>query len=92
MVKRLFPLADRVILTRPHSERALPLDALLPVARRFNKKVERFADAGDALRSALSRAGKEDLVCVAGSLYLVGEIKKIQQAGGLDATPGERAR
>ena len=27
MVRRLFPLADRVILTRPHSERALPLDA-----------------------------------------------------------------
>ncbi len=92
MVRRLFPLADRVILTRPHSERALPLDALLPVARRFHKKVERFANAGDALRFALSRAGKEDLVCVAGSLYLVGEIKKIQQAGGLDATPGERAR
>ena len=37
---------------------------------------------GDALRSALSLAGKEDLVCVAGSLYLVGEIKKIHQAGG----------
>ncbi len=92
MVGRLFPLADRVILTRPHSERALPLDALLPVARRFNKKVERFADPGDALRSALSRAAKEDLVCVAGSLYLVGEIKKIQQAGGLDAIPEERAR
>ncbi|MBE0556518.1 MAG: bifunctional folylpolyglutamate synthase/dihydrofolate synthase [Proteobacteria bacterium] len=92
MVRRLFPLADRVILTRPNSERALPLEVLLPVARRYHKDVERCADPGDALLSALSRAGKEDLVCVVGSLYLVGEIKKIHRAGGLDAAPGERAR
>ena len=92
MVRRLFPLADRVILTRPHSERALPLDALLPVARRFHRNVELCANPGDALRSALLRAGKEDLVCVAGSLYLVGEIKKIQQAGGSDTVPEEKAR
>ena len=93
MVRRLFPLADRVILTRPHSERALPLDVLLPVARRFHKVIELCTNPGDALRSALSRAGKEDLVCVAGSLYLVGEIKKIHQAGGRsDRIPEERAR
>jgi len=92
MVRRLFPLADRVILTRPHSERALPLDVLLPVARRYHRDVELCANPGGALLSALSRAGKEDLVCVAGSLYLVGEIKEIHQAGGVDAIPGERAR
>jgi dihydrofolate synthase/folylpolyglutamate synthase len=93
MVRRLFPLADRVILTRPHSKRALPLDVLLPVARRFHKVIELCANPGDALLSALSRAGKEDLVCVAGSLYLVGEIKKIHQAGGgVDQIPEERPR
>jgi dihydrofolate synthase/folylpolyglutamate synthase len=91
MVRRLFPLADRVILTRPRSERALSLGVLLPAARRYHRDVELCANPGDALRSALSRAGTEDLVCVAGSLYLVGEIKKIHQAGGLDAIPGERA-
>jgi dihydrofolate synthase/folylpolyglutamate synthase len=92
MVRRLFPLADRVILTRPHSERALPLDVLLPVARRFHKNVEGCANPGDALRSALLRAGQEDLVCAAGSLYLVGEIKKIHQAGRSDTIPGEKGR
>ncbi len=93
MIRRLFPLADWVILTRPHSVRALPLDTLLPVARRFHGDVELCANPGDALRSALIRAGKEDLVCVAGSLYLVGEIKKIHQAGGRsDTIPEEKAR
>ena len=81
MVKRLFPLAEGVILTRPDSERALPLDVLLPVARKFHKKIQAIERPGDALKQALSQAGKGDLVCVAGSLYLVGEIKRIHQAG-----------
>ena len=81
MVKKLLPLADRVILTRPTSERSLPLDLLLPVARRFHGAAERIDKPGDALTSAISQAGAEDLICVAGSLYLVGEIKKIHQSG-----------
>ena len=76
MARRLLPLADRVILTRPHSERALPPDSLRPLAEKFNKAIEVIDDPGDALRRALSLAGKDDLVCAAGSLYLVGEIKR----------------
>jgi dihydrofolate synthase / folylpolyglutamate synthase len=87
MVKLLFPLADRIILTRPHSDRSLPLDLLLPVARGVHGNVACIENPGDALRSALLRAAKEDLVCVAGSLYLVGEIKKIHQTAGPDAIP-----
>ncbi|MHB9097475.1 MAG: bifunctional folylpolyglutamate synthase/dihydrofolate synthase [Syntrophales bacterium] len=83
MAKRLLPLADRVILTRPNSERSLSPDLLLPVARMFHPTVERIDNPADALRSALSGAGKEDLICVAGSLYLVGEIKKIHQGGSV---------
>ena len=80
MAKRLFPLADRVFLTCPHSERTLPPAALLPAARRFHPAVEVVENPGDALQHALSLAGKEDLVCAAGSLYLVGEIKKCHGA------------
>lgn len=86
MAKRIFPLADRVFLTCPYSERALSPAALLPAARRFHPAVEVVENPGDALRRALSLAGKEDLVCAAGSLYLVGEIKKCHGAmskGGL---------
>jgi dihydrofolate synthase/folylpolyglutamate synthase len=76
MARRLFPLADRVILTRPHSERALPTDSLRPLAAKYNRAVEVVDDPGNALMRALSLAGKEDLVCAAGSLYLVAEIKR----------------
>jgi dihydrofolate synthase/folylpolyglutamate synthase len=88
MARRLFPLADRVILTRPHSERALSPEDLRPVAGKFHKDIEVVENPGDALRYSLSLAGKEDIVCVAGSLYLVGEIKRLQRirkGDGMDA-------
>jgi len=79
MAKRLFPLADRVIITRPPCDRALDLEVFLPVASEFNGNVEVVQNPGEALRQAVFLAQKEDLICVAGSLYLVGEIKKIYQ-------------
>jgi len=86
MVKRLFPLADRVILTRPHSGRALSPERLLASAGASFPDVEVIEDPGVALRHALLLAGKEDLVCAAGSLYLVGEIKKLHRLMGAGKT------
>jgi dihydrofolate synthase / folylpolyglutamate synthase len=77
MAKRLFPLADAVIITRPPSERALDPELLHPIALEFNKNIKIVASPGNALRYAFELAGNNDLVCVAGSLYLVGEIKKV---------------
>mgnify|MGYP001575360822 CR=1 FL=1 len=77
MAKMLFPLADALIITRPPSERALPPDILHSIALEFNKNIEIIASPRDALRHALEISGDTDLVCVAGSLYLVGEIKKV---------------
>jgi dihydrofolate synthase / folylpolyglutamate synthase len=79
MARRLFPLADRVILTRPHSDRALSPLRLQTLAGAGSRNVEVIEDPGAALRHALSQAGQEDLVCAAGSLYLVGEIKKLHR-------------
>ncbi len=76
MARKLFPLADRLFLTRPPGGRALSPDLLLPLARKVHPDVEIVEKPGDALGRALSLAGKKDLVCVAGSLYLVGEIKR----------------
>jgi len=90
MARRLFSLADRVILTHPQSERALPPDSLRPLAEKFNKAIEVINNPGDALRRALSLAGKNDLVCAAGSLYLVGEIKRRHRINSGDTGGVER--
>jgi dihydrofolate synthase/folylpolyglutamate synthase len=85
MARRLFPLADRVILTRPNSERAVSPRELLESVREIAPNAVVIDDPAAALEEALSMALAGDLVCAAGSLYLVGEIKKLCQtvkAGG----------
>jgi len=77
MIRRLAPLAHRVILTRPPEERALVPEALAAEARRWNPNVETVDDPRQAVRNALKKAGRDDLVCVAGSLYLVGAVRPL---------------
>ena len=77
MLKKLLPLGDRLILTTPDTERAMPPEALLPVAKRYLRKIEIVKKPREALKRALSIADKNDLICVTGSLYLVGEIKRV---------------
>lgn len=72
------PLADRIIFTRPESERsATPeqLAAILPAAER--SKAQSAPTVAEALALAAAMAQGGDLICVAGSLYLVGAARKI---------------
>jgi dihydrofolate synthase/folylpolyglutamate synthase len=76
MLRKLAPLADTIIVTRPKEERALQPDALRSVAHHYNKNVEVIDDSRQALLHAVRLARAHDLICVTGSLYLVGEIKQ----------------
>lgn len=67
---RIFPLFDRVVLTRPDPERAMPLDELASIACELGVGAERLESPVDALRYALS--GEPLVVVVFGSLYLAG--------------------
>jgi len=73
MMKDIRSVADWVILTGPRNERALSPDILLPMARRGGFPARVVADPREACREAVKEAGPEDLVCVAGSLYLAGD-------------------
>ncbi len=77
MAKRLFPLADRIVLTRPPSERSLAPQVLAALASEFNDKVEILEEPEDALNRSFFLAGEDDAICAAGSLYLVGEMKRV---------------
>jgi dihydrofolate synthase/folylpolyglutamate synthase len=75
MMSNLLPLADLLVLTRPHMERAAPLELLRKHASPWKKPTLEFPDVGAALEKAMGEAGKEDLVVVTGSLYTVGEAR-----------------
>lgn len=76
----LFPKADRLILTRSSNSRARsPEDLLDAVPEYVDRDRISLADTvEEALRTALGRfAGPNRLVLVTGSLYLVGEARRI---------------
>jgi dihydrofolate synthase / folylpolyglutamate synthase len=75
MVKRLCPLADEVIITLPDTDRAVPPEALQSIISKYCRKTEVVTKPIDAFRKAISVATADDLICVCGSLYLVGEVK-----------------
>lgn len=76
MLKKLLPFFHHVIFTRPKTERAVGLSELTMTARMYGCVADAVEDSGDAMQRALSLAGRDDLICVTGSLYLVGEIKE----------------
>ncbi len=74
----IVPLADRIIFTRPESERSATPEqfmAILPEEER--SKATGAPTVGEALILAADMAQSGDLICVAGSLYLVGAARKI---------------
>lgn len=76
MLRNLSPLADNLILTRPESERAQSPAMILQAARQYHRSVIMTEKPEEALRMALAAAGQYDLICVAGSLYLIGAVKR----------------
>lgn len=74
-VTRVFTdLADLVVLTRSANPRAVPPDKLTIFFRNKDTRVTRNVD--QARKLALGLAGKQDLILVTGSLFVVGEFKR----------------
>ena len=76
MLKKLVPFADLLIVTKPDTIRTMPPEAIMKAAQLYRKRIEVVENSREALKRALSMADPDDLVCVTGSLYLVGEIKR----------------
>ncbi len=71
----LSPLADRIILTRPGTDRAASPALLRKALGRNGKKAEVIEDFRKAIDKGLSLTGEEDILCITGSLYTVGEAR-----------------
>jgi len=74
----LGPLASAVVVSEPPwKSRAGFAGTVALEARRYCSQVEEHDDPAAALERALAEAGPDDLVVVAGSLYLVGTIRDL---------------
>jgi dihydrofolate synthase/folylpolyglutamate synthase len=72
---QLLPVCSRVILTSPKIDRALPVDILYPIAASITADVQMIPDVSRAITVAVQNARPDEVICVAGSLYVVGEAK-----------------
>ena len=73
----LFPLARQVILTRfPFFKGASP-DEIESKTRKFRSRIIKEPDPSQAMSLALRSAGPAGCVLATGSLFLIGEIKKL---------------
>ena len=84
IISELFPLFDEVIVTRSRHPRAMAPAPLAAEFARHGVKAQVVEDVPSALSQALALAGEKDLVCVAGSLFVVGEA--MEQAARLSLT------
>jgi dihydrofolate synthase/folylpolyglutamate synthase len=75
----LFPAAERLILTEPRSPRAASVAELVRAvpADTSSTSIALAPSSRDALTIARAHTKPADLICVTGSLYLVGEIKSL---------------
>jgi dihydrofolate synthase/folylpolyglutamate synthase len=74
-LRQLVPIADHLIFSKPHLDRAAPPSSLKKILGGMGGKAEVIDDLSDAIDRGLSLAGGEDLLCITGSLYVVGEAK-----------------
>jgi dihydrofolate synthase/folylpolyglutamate synthase len=84
MLKSLLPVCSRAIITRAKTDRALPPQKLYATAKKIISDVTTVADVAKAAKHAIETAGPDDVVCIAGSLYVVGEAKEAIEKGLVD--------
>ena len=75
MSAELFPLASRIVLTAPANSRAMPPGEIAAIAPP-HPDIRTAADFEAALHVVRDDASPDDVIFVAGSLYLVGEARR----------------
>jgi len=77
MLRKLQYGADKVIFTRSSSPKAMsPQDLADMYTEICGKMCQTAMSLGEALRLAKSAISKEDLICITGSFYLIGQAKE----------------
>ena len=77
MLRDLIPLAKKIILTKPDNQRSTPPEKLIETAKTLSEKIVVTQNIKDAMALALKETAPDETICIAGSLYLVGEVKAL---------------
>jgi dihydrofolate synthase/folylpolyglutamate synthase len=76
MLNSLVPPCNSVILTSPKIDRALAPEKLYTIVKEIITDIHIIPDVDKAITYAIEAASTDDVICIAGSLYVVGEAKE----------------
>lgn len=83
MLRKILPLCKKAVFTRPKIDRAIPPEAFLTVAKAYIQDAKVIPDVASAVSDAVQSAAGDEIVCITGSLYLIGEVKEAMEQGTL---------
>ncbi|MBD0305888.1 MAG: hypothetical protein ICV76_04970 [Nitrospiraceae bacterium] len=84
----VMPVIDEVVMTRAQLDRAASIEELREALEHRTDAVFEAPSVPDALALARRLASRDDLICVAGSLMLVGEVKALLRGCAVSALRG----
>jgi dihydrofolate synthase/folylpolyglutamate synthase len=71
----LFPHASEVIFTQPNTTRSISASQLAEIVGHHAAHYKIIPEAEKALESAMAEDAPNDVICITGSLYLVGQLR-----------------
>lgn len=77
MIEEISPIIERFITVTPDSPRALHAEELAHYLKQQGLEAESASDYTDALQRATEYVKGDSIICAFGSLYYIGEIRKI---------------
>ena len=78
VLKEIVCISNDLIFTRTGNPREADPEQMLAIAKRFTQNnLMVIEDIDDALKEAKEIANKDDLICITGSFFLAGKVKKI---------------
>lgn len=77
VLEDLIPLANKVIATRPDNPRAMKAADLAEQLKTFGKETHFYEDIEEAIKTAIKITKQDEAIIFAGSLYMIGEVRKI---------------
>lgn len=80
ILKALVPLCRRIIITEPEIDRAFPAERLLPEVLKMKKDARIISGVDNAVKYVLETTNSDQIICIAGSLYVVGEARRYLEA------------
>ncbi|KOA20204.1 folylpolyglutamate synthase [Clostridium homopropionicum DSM 5847] len=77
MIRIIAPIAKRIICVTPHSDRGELAATLKSEVEKYNTNCEAIEDYKKAYEKAISYCSEDDLLLISGSLYMIGDMRKV---------------